>query len=95
MPEIEKKVEEQGNKVRQMKTDKKDKKDIDQAVTGKAPLISTQPHHQESWTDLESGRLGPGQSTRLKLLKVLKHLKAQLAMAKGEEVQQPKKGKKK
>ena len=40
VPEIEKKVEEQGNKVRQMKTDKKDKKDIDQAVTGKATLIS-------------------------------------------------------
>jgi len=58
VPEIEKKVEEQGNKVRQMKTEKKDKKDIDQAVT------------------------------------VLKHLKAQLAMAKGEEAQ-PKKGKKK
>ena len=36
VPEIEKKVEEQGNKVRQMKTEKKDKKDIDQAVTGKA-----------------------------------------------------------
>lgn len=36
VPEIEKKVEEQGNKVRQMKTEKKDKKDIDQAVTGNA-----------------------------------------------------------
>ena len=40
---------EQGDKVRKMKTDKADKKDIEQAVT------------------------------------VLKHLKAQLAMAKGEE----------
>ena len=36
VPEIEKKVEEQGNKVRQMKTEKKNKKDIDQAVTGNA-----------------------------------------------------------
>lgn len=46
---IEGKVTEQGDKVRKMKTDKADKKDIEQAVT------------------------------------VLKHLKAQLAMAKGEE----------
>ena len=42
VPEIEKKVEEQGNKVRQMKTEKKDKKDIDQAVTGKAPPTHSQ-----------------------------------------------------
>ena len=41
VPEIEKKVEEQGNKVRQMKTEKKDKKDIDQAVTGKARTHTT------------------------------------------------------
>ena len=41
VPEIEKKVEEQGNKVRQMKTEKKDKKDIDQAVTGKVRTHKT------------------------------------------------------
>lgn len=61
VPEIEKKVEEQGNKVRQMKTEKKDKKDIDQAVTGKALTcdqgLSIGPIRGLPWTTDEGDEL--------------------------------------
>ena len=62
VPEIEKKVEEQGNKVRQMKTEKKDKKDIDQAVTGNAQSSKPTTKSQSlvsglPWTTNENGAL--------------------------------------